>query len=188
MKNIVLAAILVSGVAFGQAKKVTNSTVQWWGYKLAKTEASSHNGNVNLRSGDIVLKNNKIVGGTFLLDMNSINATDLSGESQMKLNNHLKNGDFFETNKFPSASYTITSVSNSTNKSFPYLVKGNLTAKGVTKPVSFPATISMKSGVLNLVSDKFSFDRQQFGINYASAAKDVVIKDDIDLIINVTAK
>ena len=188
MKNLVLAALLAGGMMFGQTKKVINSNVEWWGYKLAKTEASSHNGVVNLKSGDVIMKGNNIVGGTFSLDMNSINATDLTGEYQTKLNNHLKNGDFFETDKFPQATYKITSVKKSNNKAFPYLVNGDLTAKGKTNPVSFPAKISLKNGVLNMVSDKFSFDRQKFGIAYASAAKDVVVKDEIDMVINITAK
>ncbi|MDQ0475513.1 MULTISPECIES: YceI family protein [Chryseobacterium] len=188
MKNLVLAALLAGGMMFGQTKKVTDSNIEWWGYKLAKTEASSHNGVVNLKSGDVVMKGNNIVGGTFSLDMNSINATDLSGEYQTKLNNHLKTGDFFETDKFPVATYKITSVKKNSNKAFPYMIYGNLTAKNKTNPVAFPAKISLKNGVLNIVSDKFSFDRQKFDIAYASAAKDVIVKDEIDMIINVTAK
>lgn len=39
---------------------------------------------------------NQVVGGTFVLDMTSINSTDLTGEYQTKLNNHLKNGDFLK--------------------------------------------------------------------------------------------
>ncbi|QDP84195.1 YceI family protein [Chryseobacterium sp. SNU WT5] len=188
MKNLILAALLAGGFAFGQSKKVISSSVQWWGYKLAKTEASSHNGVVNLTAGNVVMKGNNIVGGTFALDMTSINATDLSGDSQAKLNNHLKNGDFFETDKFPNATYKITAVKKNNNKAFPYLVNGTLTAKGITSPVSFPAKISLNNGVFNMISDKFSFDRQKFGIAYASAAKDVIVKDEIDMMINITAK
>lgn len=188
MKNLVLAAVLAGGMMFGQTKKVVNSNVEWWGYKLAKTEASSHNGFVNLKSGDVVMKGNNIVGGTFSLDMTSINATDLTGEYQTKLNNQLKHGDFFDVDKFPNATYKITSVKKNSNKAFPYMVNGTLTAKGKTNPVSFPAKISLNNGVLNMISDKFTFDRQKFGINYASSAKDIVIKDNIDMIINVTAK
>lgn len=188
MKNLVFAALLAGGMMFGQTKKVVQSNVQWWGYKLVKTEASAHNGTVDVKSGDIMMKANQIVGGTFTLDMNSINATDLTGEYQTKLNNHLKTGDFFEADKFPYATYKITSVKTNKDKAFPYMVYGNLTAKGVTKPVAFPAKISLNKGVLNMTSDKFTFDRQQFGIAYASTAKDVVVKDDIDMIINVTAK
>ena len=55
-----------------------------------KSDASSHYGKVNLKSGNIVLKNNQVAGGTFVLDMTSINATDVAGEEQQKLNGHLK--------------------------------------------------------------------------------------------------
>jgi polyisoprenoid-binding protein YceI len=188
MKNLVFAALLIGGSMFGQTKKVTNSNVQWWGYKIAKTEASSHNGNVDVKSGEVMMKGSRIVGGTFSLDMSSINATDLTGESQTKLNNHLKNGDFFETDKFPNATYTITSVKKNANKAYPFMIYGNLTAKDKTNPVSFPAKINLNNGILNIVSDKFGFDRQKFGIAYASLAKDVVIKDEIDMMINITAK
>ncbi len=171
-----------------QTKKVSSSDIHWWGYKVAKTEASSHNGTINLKSGSVIMKGNNIIGGTFLLDMTSINSEDLTGEYQTKLNNHLKTGDFFEVEKFPTASYTITSVVKNNNKTFPFLVKGNLTAKGVTKPVNFPAIIGMNKGLLTLKSDKFSFNRQDFGIAYQITMKDVFIKDDIDLQISLQAK
>lgn len=188
MKNLVLAALLTGGMMFGQTKKVINSNIQWFGYKIAKTEASSHNGVVNLKSGNVIMKGNQIVGGTFDLDMTTINALDLTGEYQTKLNNHLKNGDFFEVDKYPVASYKITSVKKNNNKAFPVMVYGNLTAKGKTHPVAFPAKVGLNKGVLSIVSDKFTFDRQKFDIAYASAAKDVVVKDDIDMIINISAK
>ena len=188
MKKLVLVALLASGLAFGQSKKVTDSKVQWWGYKLAKTEASSHNGLIDVKSGDVTMKNNQIVGGTFVLDMNSLTSVDLTGEYQAKLNNHLKSGDFFETEKYPTATYKITSVKKNADKAFPFMVYGNLTAKGKTNPVAFPAKISLNKGVLNITSDKFSFDRQKFDIAYQSAVKDVIVKDNIDMLINVTAK
>ena len=96
MKKVLLLAVLASGLAFGQTKKVTGSDVHWWGYKIVKTEASSHDGTVKVKSGNLVLKNGAVVGGDFVLDMTSINATDLSGEGKTKLEGHLKNGDFFE--------------------------------------------------------------------------------------------
>ena len=48
MKKLALGLVLVGGMAFGQVKKVVSSDVHWWGYKIAKTEASSHNGTVDL--------------------------------------------------------------------------------------------------------------------------------------------
>ena len=188
MKKLALGLVLVGGMAFGQVKKVVSSDVHWWGYKIAKTESSSHNGTVDVKSGSVTLKNNQLVGGSFVLDMNTINATDVSGESQQKLNGHLKNGDFFETNKFPTAAFKITSVKKSTDKAFNYVVNGVLTAKGKSNPVSFPAKISVAKGVVTLESSKFSFDRQKFDISYNSSMKDVMIKDEVDMVVKLTAK
>ncbi|HPZ25304.1 MAG TPA: YceI family protein [Kaistella sp.] len=188
MKKLALLAVLAGGLAFGQSKKVVASDVHWWGYKIAKSEASSHDGTLNVKSGEIKMKGNQVVGGTFVLDMNSINSTDLTGEYQTKLNNHLKNGDFFEVDKFPTATYTITSLKKNNDKIYNYIVNGNLTVKGKTAPVSFPAKISYSKGVVSLVSQKFTFDRQKFDVAYKSAMKDVLVKDDIDMLVKVTAK
>lgn len=188
MKKLGLLLVLASGIAFGQTKKVVGSDIQWWGYKVAKSEASSHNGKVNLKSGNVVMKNNQVAGGTFVLDMNSINATDVSGEMQTKLNGHLKTGDFFETEKYPTATFVITSVKKNNDKVYNYVVSGNLTVKAVTAPVSFPAKINNSNGQVSIVSNKFAIDRQKFGVTYKSTAKDVVVNDDIDLLVKVTAK
>jgi polyisoprenoid-binding protein YceI len=188
MKKVLLLAVLVSGLAFGQTKKLTSSDVHWWGYKIAKTEASSHDGTVNVKSGNLVLKNGAVVGGDFVLDMTSINSTDLSGEYQGKLNGHLKNGDFFEVEKFPTATYKITSVKKNTNKDYNFVVNGNLTVKGKTNAVSFPAKITSANGVVTLESDKFSFDRQKFDVAYKSTMQDVLVKDDVDLKVKISVK
>lgn len=188
MKKLALLALLVGNFAFGQTKKVVGSEVNWWGYKIAKTEASSHNGTVKLKSGNVVMKGNQVVGGTFILDMPTLTSTDLTGEYQTKLNGHLKTGDFFEVEKFPTASYNITSVKKNNDKIYNYIVNGNLTVKGKTNPVSFPAKISYSKGVVSLVSNKFSFDRQKFDVAYKSTMQDVLVKDDIDMLVKVTAK
>jgi polyisoprenoid-binding protein YceI len=82
-----------------------------------------------------------VVGGSFVLDMTSINATDLSGEYQQKLNGHLKNGDFFEVEKYPTATFKITGVKKNNDKVYTSLVTGNLTVKGKTNAISFPAKL-----------------------------------------------
>ena len=188
MKKLALLALVIGNLAVAQTKKVIGSEVNWWGYKIAKTEASSHNGTVNLKSGKIVMKGNQVVGGTFVLDMASLNATDLTGEYQTKLNNHLKNGDFFEVEKYPTATYTITSLKKNNDKIYNYIVNGNLTVKGKTSQVSFPAKIANSKGVVSLVSKKFTFDRQKFDVAYKSTMQDVLVKDDIDMLVKVTAK
>lgn len=185
-KKLSLALVLASGLAIGQSKKVVSSDVHWWGYKVVKSEASSHDGTVNVKSGVVTLKNNQLIGGSFVLDMTTINAVDLQGEYQQKLNGHLKNGDFFEVDKFPTATFKITSVKKGAQGKS--IVTGNLTAKGKTNVVSFPATLSVSNGTVSLVSDKFTIDRQKWDIAYKSAMQDVVVKDDIDLVVKISAK
>lgn len=188
MKRIALLAVLIGGLAFGQSKKVLASDVHWWGYKIAKSESSSHDGTINVKSGNIEVKNNKVVGGSFVLDMTTISATDLTGDYKTKLDDHLKNGDFFEVNKYPTATFTITSVQPKNDKVFNSTVNGNLTVKGKTNAISFPARVVVGKDQTSIVSDKFAIDRQKFDVAYKSSMKDVLVKDDIDLKVKVTAK
>ena len=188
MKKLALLAVLTGTLAFGQAKKVVSSNIQWWGYKLAKTQASSHTGTLGVKSGNIVMKGNQVVGGSFVFDMNTINTTDLSGEYKTKLDNHLKNGDFFEVDKHPTASYKNTSVKKNNDKKNNYLVTGNLTIKGKTNVVSFPASITNNKGLVTIASNKFAWDRQKFDVSYKISMQDVLLKDDIDMQISVSAK
>ncbi|SDE47566.1 YceI family protein [Riemerella columbipharyngis] len=190
MKKLALLFVLASGLVFSQTKslKVVSSKINWWGYKVAKTEASSHQGTIDLSSGTVILKNGQLAGGSFVLDMNSINATDLSGEYQTKLNNHLKNGDFFEVEKYPTGTFKMMLLRKNNKPDFNYIITGNLTLKGSTNAVTFPAKIEVKNGVLTLTSDKFTIDRQKWGVSYKSTMKDIVIKDDIDLQVTLSAK
>ncbi len=74
----------------------------------------------------------------------------LPGEYQQKLNGHLKNGDFFEVEKYPTATFKITSVKKNNDKVYNSLVTGNLTVKGKTNAVSFPAKITYANGTVTL--------------------------------------
>lgn len=188
MNKLVVLALLAGSFAFAQTKKVFASEINWWGYKLVKSETASHNGTLNLKSGNLVMKGNQVVGGTFVFDMNSIDDKDLTGEYHDKLNGHLKAGDFFEVEKYPTATFVVTSVKKNSDKIYNSLVTGNLTVKGVTKSVTFPAKIQYSKGVVSLVSNKFTFDRQKFGITYKSTMQDVLLKDDIDMLVKVSAK
>jgi len=187
MKKIFLLAVLAGGLAFGQSKKVVASDVHWWGYKVAKSEASSHDGTVKVKSGDMIMKGNQLVGGSFVLDMTSISSTDLTGEYQQKLNGHLKNGDFFEVEKFPTASYEITKVTPATEGDYNTLLDGNLTIKGITKPVQFKANVSVKNGEVSVATEPKDIKREEFGVKFQAPAENGVIKDEVTLQISVKA-
>lgn len=75
---------------------------------------------------------------------------------------HLKKEEYFNADKYPLINFTSTSVSTST-------VSGNLTIKGITKPVSFPYTVSKSiKGTGFIFEGSFSLDRKDFDIGNSS--------------------
>lgn len=79
-----------------------------------------------------------------------------------KLTNHLKSPDFFEVRKYPTARFESTKIEPGSGTS---QITGKLTLHGVTKEITFPATVEIGEGGLKLKSE-FTIDRLEFGINY----------------------
>ncbi len=161
LKSIALAFVAFATLTVSaQTKKIdaSKSTIEWVGKKVT----GQHNGTVNFKDGAVVLKGNKLAGGSFTVDMTSLTATDLSGEYQGKLNGHLKADDFFGTDKFPTATLVFKKIgTKSTNV---YNVTADLTIKGITQPVTFDITLSG-----NTATTSFNVDRTKYGIKFKSA-------------------
>lgn len=159
----IIALTLASHSINAQSFKAdpNKSTINWVGKKVT----GQHTGNVKLASGSVTLNGEAIKAGEFVVDMTSINVTDLEGEWRDKLIGHLKNDDFFAVDKFPKASLTILEGKKETNGS--YTVKGNLTIKGITKPITFPATIKKDTKGL-LATSTITVDRTAYDIRYGS--------------------
>ena len=184
LKSIALALVvaLATVSASAQIKKIdaAKSSINWLGKKVT----GQHNGTVNFKEGNLVFKGNKVTGGNFVVDMTSLTATDLQGEYQGKLNGHLKADDFFGTDKFPTANLVFKKVvAKSTTK---YTVTGNLTIKGITKPVTFDLATTANSATA-----KFNVDRTKYDIKYGSGSffsniGDKAINDEFEL--DVTLK
>ncbi len=171
---------------------VGESTIEWKGFKPTGT----HTGTVSLDSGTFSLSDGKLQSGTFIIDMKSINVTDIEGDQKASLEAHLmgtvegKEGDFFNVNKFPNGAFEITGTSEENGKT---MVSGNLTLKGNKNNITFPATISNDGDVMTLTSDAFTIDRTKWSINYGSKSVfdnlgDKFINDDMELKIIVKAK
>ncbi len=170
------------------------SSINWMGSK----PTGKHTGTINLGNGEIFAKNDTIETGTFTINMNSIAVTDpKEGKDKINLENHLKGlGDkanedhFFNTNKYPTGTFEITGIINQNNKT---MVEGNLTLKGITKNIAFPAFISVNDTLAVINSDTFKINRVLWNINYNSKSAlenlgDHYIHDDIELKVSVTAK
>ena len=103
------------------------SNIEWIGTK----PTGSHNGNVKVRRGAITIdENGNIQSGKFMLDMNSITCTDLEGKKKASIEGHLKDPDFFDVEKHPTATFVIEEVTKG-------LMKGSLTIKGISHEISF---------------------------------------------------
>jgi outer membrane protein assembly factor BamB len=62
------------------------STFKW----NAKKVTGEHSGTMNIASGNIIVDKGIVTGGTVIVDMTSIDVTDLQGEYKGKLEGHLK--------------------------------------------------------------------------------------------------
>lgn len=169
----------------------TAGTINWTGAKLAY----DHKGTLSIESGVFSAEGNKIKSGDFVISMASLTNTDLAGdaEKKAKLEGHLKSGDFFDVETFPKATFSITSVADADTDEANCMITGNLTLKGVSKSVTFPALVVAKEdGSLKAISDKFKINRTDWGVKYGSglagAVGDAIISDDITLQINLEAK
>lgn len=163
------------------------STIKWEGKKPTAT----HHGTISLADGTLFVNNGEIEAGDFTIDMKSIKVEDLEGESKANLEAHLmgtvegKEGDFFNTNKYPTAKFELTGMENN-------MVKGNLTIKDKTNAVAFPAKVAVDGDKITFTSESFEIDRTKWGANFGSKSVfdnlgDKFVHDEIKLTVTLTA-
>ena len=159
--------------------KANESTVTWKAYKVT----GSHTGTVELRSGDLLFDNGTLKGGEFVVDMTSITCTDLEGEYKQKLEGHLKSDDFFSVASHETSKLVFTDIKASGKNS--YEVTGDLTIKGITKPVTFDVSVYGSKATATL-----KIDRAQYDVRYGSGSffdnlGDKTIYDEFDLVVDL---
>ncbi|MCV9388129.1 YceI family protein [Reichenbachiella ulvae] len=188
MLNTLLSLITVFTLGSADTKdvKVTESTIKW---EATKVVGGGHEGTVILKEADLKLKGSELKGGSFVVDMTTINSTDLEGEWKDKLDGHLKSDDFFSVEKNPTAKFVITKVKKTGNGS--YEVTGDITIKGKTETISFPATLT-ESGDKVTADATITLDRSKFDVRYGSSSffddlGDKAISDEFKLIVSLVA-
>ncbi|MFT3911732.1 MAG: YceI family protein [Ferruginibacter sp.] len=172
----------------GDEKYITIDTkeshVIWKGSSIE----GAHAGYVYISKGELMIEDGQLVGGAAEVNMSTIEGDD--HRSDNNLIKHLKDPDFFDVQKFPFSTITITRVIsiNDENKE----ITGNLTIKGITHPVTFPATIEIKDGIVKSNS-KLVIDRTLWDVRYRSGKffanlADKTISDSIEFNIKIVAK
>lgn len=179
MKKILIVILLLGSslTSFSQSKRIDplKSTITWLGKKVT----GQHEGILKFKEGVLIFSNSKLVGGNFIADMTSLSNTDQSGKDKIKLENHLKSSDFFDTSQFKTAKLKFKTITDNLNNS--YTITADLTIKGVTKGIKFDLIVKEKSAFAQL-----KVDRTKYGIQYGSGSffedlGDRTIYDEFDL-------
>ena len=184
--------------ATGTSFKVdtTASKVEW----VATKVSAYHTGTLNIKSGELIVKDNNVSGGKFVLDMTSIVVSGPAGsdaKANAKLLGHLKSPDFFDVATNPEATFAITSIApfsgTAKDSADPrqesiskykvanptHTVSGNLTLKGVTKNITFPAQLTVSGSSADAIA-KFNINRKEWNIVYPGKPDDL-IRDEVHL-------
>ncbi|HCX21966.1 MAG: lipid-binding protein [Flammeovirgaceae bacterium] len=184
---ISLSLMVSSGEGIKAAYTVDTekSTVEWFAEKVT----GEHNGTVTLKSGEFAFADGKLTGGSFIVDMTTIDNTDLEGEWKDKLVGHLKSDDFFGVETYPTATFTMKSAKKQGGNK--YLVSGDMTIKGITKSIEFPAEVVV-AGDQVIATATLTIDRSKYNVKYGSGSffenlGDKTIYDNFDLKIKIVS-
>ncbi|MHA6246392.1 YceI family protein [Pontibacter sp. CAU 1760] len=188
------------------AVDTASSEVTWIGSKMT----GRHNGVIKLKTGELFMSNGLLTGGHFIMDVANTSSQDktIDAESNKKLTTHLRSADFFDVEKHPTAAFELTGIARldsvdeqpQASKSKPrayselritnptHRITGNLTIKGVTKSVSFPARVTLDT--LLRAKANFNIDRTKWGLVYQSdkSLGDKTIYPEVNIGINLVAK
>lgn len=156
----------------------TDSRIEFVGAKVTR----KHDGSFQTFTGTVSLVDNDPTKSSVAteIDVASIKA------DEEKLAGHLKSGDFLDATKYPKATFTSTSIKPGGDKGATHTVTGNLQLHGVTKSITFPATIKASGDAVD-VDAEFAINRKDFGVVYPGMPDDL-IKDDVLLKLRIHAR
>jgi len=162
------------------------SKVNWRGYK----PTGQHFGIIPVTGGELSLEGDAITAGSFTFDITKLEIHDLEAgsENHGKLFGHLQSDDFFDAGNHPQAKFEITTIepysagtiedqdqfeTENTPKSESEIapanpthwISGNLTMRGNTKNIKFPASVSINDGKVAAKAG-FNIDRTDWGLSY----------------------
>ena len=176
--DVTAPAATPSGGTAGAGKaysfSANGSTIDFIGSKVT----GMHKGGFRKFAGEFQVTGGKIAdtGNKVVID-----TTSLWSDNE-RLTGHLKNPDFFDVAKYPTATFETTSVAQNTTN---FTVTGNLTLHGVTKQISFPADIKVSDDSAD-VNARFFLNRFDFEMKYPGKADDLIRKE-VVLTLNLKA-
>jgi len=137
------------------------SNINWYGEMVG---IKSHTGTIKLSGGQGSIENDVITGGSFVINMTTIKDNDNSE----RLETHLKSDDFFSVETYPEATFEITNITKTPIAPADYTVTGDLTIKGKTNEVTFPAKIARQEDNTFIATGEVEIDRSLWDVRYGS--------------------
>ena len=192
MKKLISIFSLITGMVFLMAfnepvKEETytvdteRSTIEW----TAKKVGGGHVGTVKISEGSLIYNGKSLKSGSFLMNMSTITSDNA------KVTTHLKTDDFFSAEKNPTSKFEINKVTSAGVDRVN--ISGNLTIKGITQPITFPASVKKQGDIVVAVAKGVKVDRTKYEIKFRSKSffgdiGDKAIDDEFELSINLVAK
>ena len=151
--------------------------VDWKAWHLLRTKERS--GNVSILDVEVSVNEGVLAGGKFVLDIAGLQVTGFGEDtaSNEKLRSHLVDKDFFLTDSFPTATFEITSSMDTMIGESNSMISGNLTIKGITKNISFPAKVEISDNGVSITSQTFEIDRSNWELTYNTEGAEGVVAD-----------
>ena len=184
MKNKILLTICIAlmSATFVNAQTlkvdVTKSKVHWKGTK----KVGEHSGVIAINSGNIIMKDGKIVGGEVINNMKAITILDTEDADDRKdIISDITSKQFFNVKEYPTAKIEIKGV-------FDGMLLGVLTIKGISKRVTFKVSYKMIGEKLEANSVTFSIIRQDWELEFGNWFKENVLNDPLQFKVHIEAK
>jgi polyisoprenoid-binding protein YceI len=172
-KQLIALTISLTALTSTFAATVDTSTSNFK-WTATKKVGDAHYGPIPVKSHKLETdEQGNLKGGEFVMDLTKVDVTDLQGEWKDKFLGHIKNADFFDVEKYPTAKLVLTSLTDGK-------AKGKLTIKEKTQDVEFNV-----KNTGNTYEGKLVFDRTKFDIVYGSGnffkelTADKIINNDV---------
>ena len=175
MKNIIILFIVIISLSISSVAQsvfkanIEKSKFSWTGYASVGNYAPT--GTIKLSSGILNFDGLKISKAIFEFDMKMLI------HDNKDLQNHLRNQDFFDEEKYPKATFILEKINENQ-------ATGLLKIKDVQKKITFPITIKKLEKEIQIQAN-ISINRTDFGIKYNSTSffsnlGDYAVKDNFE--------
>ncbi len=168
----------------------TESSIINWAGKKPLIDGYVNTGTINITEGQVTIGEDGSGSGSLTIDMNTLKVglTAKKPDQETALEGHLKGDRWFNVEKYPTATFAIRDIESvpSEQDNFDFNIIGDLTMKGTTHEVIFPAKVyQMEDGTVSAEAAT-EIDRTKWDITAGSGSffddlADNVIDDMISL-------